>query len=335
VLDETRIGVRFVRRTSSKVQSYIWGGKAVTISEFTLNPEVLTVISTNLRLVCECARNKGKTRLLLVCSAFSLDAPAVATIWLLLFANCFHLAVPAATFTALFGTVWLIYLVDRFADSLCLTSEMPRSARQMFCARNRNLWLALISIVGLVDAAIVCFALDRIVVLRGIFLGLIVAAYLAINWSWSKIWTVLPFKETIVGSLFAAGTLLALSPRPASLPLGALIAGGLFATLCFANCVSIACWERELDRIQNKHSIATHFGRMLRLRDLLSGALAAGSLCLIMIDREIWSVSVCIAVSSIATIVLNKISVSRDERCALADLVLLSPAVFMAIRSLR
>lgn len=294
---------------------------------------IKTISANEPRVVFERAQSKTRTRLLL-CNVLCLDAPAVATSWLLLFANCFRLAVPAGNFTALFCTVWLIYLIDRFVDSRSLTSDMPRSARQMFCARNRNLWLVLISIVGLLDAAIICFTLDRIGILRGIFLGSIVAAYLAINWSWSKIWTVVPVKETIIGLLFAAGTLLALRPRSASLPVGALIGGGFLAALCFANCISIASWERELDRIQNKHSIATRFGRMLRLRDSLTVTLTAGSVSLVMIDRETWPLSVCIAVSSIATSALDKISVSRDERSALADLVLLTPAIFFAIRSL-
>jgi hypothetical protein len=118
------------------------------------------------------------------------------------------------------------------------------------------------------------------------------------------------------------------------LPVGAFIAGGFFATLCFANCISIASWERNVDRIQNKHSIATRFGRMLRLRDSLTGTLAVGSVSLVLIDRGTWPISVCIGVSSIATSTLGKISVLRDERSALADLVLLTPVIFLAIRSL-
>ena len=296
---------------------------------------MLKAIPANLRVVFEREQLKNKTRPLLLLSALSLDAPAVATIWLLLFANCFHLAVPVGSLVGLFCTVWLIYLVDRFADSLSLRPEVPRSARQTFCLRNRKLWLVLISIIGLLDAAIVCFMLDRVVVLRGIFLGSIVAAYLAINWSWSKIWTVVPIKEAIVGILFAAGTLVALGPYPVSLPVAALVGGSFFAALCFANCISIASWERELDRIQHKHSIATNFGRMRRFRDLLSGTLVTGSVCLMMIDGETWPLWVCIAVCSIATSVLDKISVSRDERGALADVVLLTPAIFIVIRSLR
>ena len=143
---------------------------------FDVDPEVTKAISANEpRVVLERAHYKSKTRLLSLCNALSLDAPAVATIWLLLFANCFGLVVPAGNFTALFCTVWLIYLVDRLVDCLSLTPDMPRSARQMFCARNRILWLVLISIVGLIDAAIICFTLDRVVVLRGICLGSAVA----------------------------------------------------------------------------------------------------------------------------------------------------------------
>jgi hypothetical protein len=271
-------------------------------------------------------------RWLLLGNLTSLDAPAVAVSWLLLLADCFHLTVARGNVAALFLTVWLIYLVDRFVDSFSLQSDGPRSARQTFCARNRGLWLSLLLLVGFVDAAVVCFTLDRAIVLRGIFLGSIVLLYLTTNWSCDKIWTAVPFKEAIIGLLFSTGTFLGLGSWLFVMPAAILLAGGLFALLCFVNCVSIAFWERNLDRIQNKHSIATRFGLALRLGEFLAATLIAGSIFLVWIDVAAWPMAACIAASSMALIALNKIRICRDERTALADLMLLTPIIFLALR---
>lgn len=275
-----------------------------------------------------------RQRLLLLGNLLSLDAPAVAVSWLLLLKDCFHLTVSHGNIAALFLTVWLIYLVDRFVDSFSLQPDGPRSARQIFCARNRGFWLLSISFVGFVDAAVVYFNLDRTNVLRGILLGSIVLAYLTINWSCDKIWTAVPLKEAIIGFLFSAGTLLGLGPSLFVLPATMLLTGGLFALLCFANCVSIAFWERNLDRIQNKHSIATRFGPTLRLGKFLAATLIVGSIFLVWTDVASWPLAVCVCVSSIALISLNNVRICRDERSALADLVLLTPVIFLLRRIL-
>ena len=141
-----------------------------------------------------------------------------------------------------------------------------------------------------------------------------------------------PLKEAIIGFLFSAGTLLGLGSSLFVLPATLLLAGGLFALLCFANCVSIASWERNLDRIQNKHSIATRFGPAPGLGKFLAATLIAGSILLVWIDVAAWPMAVCIAVSSMALIALNQIRICRDERSALADLVLLTPVMFLALR---
>jgi hypothetical protein len=271
-------------------------------------------------------------RLLLLGNLTCLDAPAVAVTWLLLWRDCFHMTVSRGNVAALFLTVWLIYLVDRFVDSFSLQPAGPRSARQTFCVNNRGLWLSSIFVVGFVDTAVVCFALDRAIVVRGIFLGSIVLAYLTINWSCDKIWTAVPLKEAIVGFLFSMGTLLGLGSWLFVMPTTILVGGGLFALLCFANCVSIASWERNLDRIQNKYSLATRLRPALRLGKFLATTLVAGSVFLVWIDVAAWPLAVCLSTSSIALISLNKVKVCRDERCALADLVLLTPIIFLALR---
>src|SRR5207244_2300393 len=79
-----------------------------------------------------------------------LDAPLVAICWQWIFAYSFHLSVPPGHRAALFLTAWLIYLADRFGDSLSLVAGQPNSARQQFCLRHQSIWLvSIICVAGL------------------------------------------------------------------------------------------------------------------------------------------------------------------------------------------
>src|SRR5215217_1379810 len=69
------------------------------------------------------------TWLNLVC----LDAPLVAISWEWLFARSFDIPVAPGGTAALFVTAWLIYVADRFGDSVSLDLGVPTSLRQRFC----------------------------------------------------------------------------------------------------------------------------------------------------------------------------------------------------------
>jgi hypothetical protein len=202
-----------------------------------------------------------------------LDAPLVAICWQWIFAHSFHLSVPVGHRAALFLTAWVIYLADRFGDSVSLVTGQPKSVRQQFCLRHRSIWLVSIICVAVLDVIVVLRAVDYETAVPGAVLGAFTIAYLAINHAHSEIWETIPLKEFIIGSLFAAGTLLGVTPHIFAERSTMIFAAILFAALCSLNCISIAIWERDLDRIQGKHSIATRrhsnrgFPRRCRLVD--------------------------------------------------------------------
>jgi hypothetical protein len=186
-----------------------------------------------------------------------LDAPLVAICWQWIFAHSLHLAVRPGHRIALFFTAWLIYLADRFGDSMSLRPSDPMSLRQQFCLRHGNIWLPAITCVGMIDAIVVFKAVDYATLLPGVIVGGVTIAYIAINHAASDAWKTTPLKEFTIGSLFAAGTLLGVTPHIFAVKSTMILAAIFFATLCWLNCVSIAIWERNLDRIQGRHSIAT------------------------------------------------------------------------------
>lgn len=239
---------------------------------------------------------------------------------------------------ALFLTAWLIYLVDRLADALSLQANSPRSARQQFCLRHKRLWLGLIPVVGLIDAAIILPCLNRDVITSGACLGGVAALYLAVNYAFNEVWEVVPLKEITVGFLFSAGTLLVVIFKFALLPTivgrsPALLAMLLFAILCSLNCMSIAVWERDLDRAQRKHSIATRcsgIGVPIRIFCIV---VAVAALLLAAIASSFLPIAISLSVGAALLAILHFVAITNDERTALADLVLLTPLAFFFAKS--
>jgi hypothetical protein len=259
-----------------------------------------------------------------------LDAPLVAVAWQWLFARSFHTTVSGSARDSLFLTAWLIYLIDRLADSLSLQADSPKSLRQQFCSRHTRLWMGLILLIATLDGIIVLSRLDHDLLLYGACLSGVAFVYLMLNYAFSQLWETIPLKEMTVGLLFAAGALLVLVPK---FSLTTSITGRstvtfaalLFATLCSLNCINIAVWERDLDRSQGKHSIATRWPGVGFSARIVCIVLAAASLVLTIEDHRLFPLTVCLSVSAMLLAILHSVSIQRDERVALADLVLLTP----------
>ena len=250
----------------------------------------------------------------------------MAVTWLWLFARTFQATVDPINCAALFLTAWLIYLADRLADSYSLPRGTPRSLRHEFCLEHRRIWIGALAIIAAVDAVLIWNRLGHATFLAGAVVGTLALIHLVLNYSLGGAWPPLPLKEVAVGSLFAAGTIVALLPiQPIT---GSLVWSGIvFAGLCTLNCISIAFWERELDEEQSKVSLATRYPGLERyLRRFAIGlALASGAAAIV--SREAAPILGCVSVSSLGLLLLDcwRQTVDRDQRTALADLVLLTP----------
>jgi hypothetical protein len=267
-------------------------------------------------------------RPLLWLNLWCLDAPLVAIAWQWVFARSAHVTTSPAQIGALFLTAWLIYLADRLADSISSRPNVARSARKVFCAAHRNVWIFAILIIALVDSAIVGLHLDRATVTNGILLGVAAIVYLATNLFFSRIWEVVPIKEIVIGILFATGTLLILAEAPAKPEWPILLGACLFAALCAINCISIAVWERELDQAHGECSIATRWPRIRALVPPASIALMLIAWIFALADHSTQIAGIGIGLSAAFLTALHFIPIDRDERTALADLVLLTPVFF-------
>lgn len=258
-----------------------------------------------------------------------LDAPIVAVVWLWLFARTFQVPVQLGNAVALFLTAWLIYLADRLADASSLQPGSPRSLRQEFCLRHREIWISALLLVGGFDLYVIWRSIAAGTFFAGSVVGILALIYLAMNHPRGLVWRSLPAKEVAIGLLFTAGTLVALLPGLSAVTISFAAAGLAFACICSFNCIGIACWERELDQAQGKVSFATcHPGVDRQVRTICAG-LALASLAGAIIDRPVAPIFGCVGASALLLVVLDLLpsTVGEDQRTALADLVLLTPII--------
>lgn len=218
------------------------------------------------------------------------------------------------------------------ADSLALPAGAARSLRHEFCLNHRHIWLGALTVLAAVDAVLIWQHIGTATFVAGAVVGTLALIHLAINHSLGGAWPPLPLKEIAVGFLFAAGTLVPLCP--VRLTTAAFLFTGIaFAWLCTLNCVSIAYWERELDERQQKVSCATRYPGLGRYLGIFSIVLALGSGLAAIVNREAAPILGCVSMSSLLLgwLDFSRGEIERDQRTALADLVLLTPWVALLV----
>lgn len=262
-----------------------------------------------------------------------LDAPLVAIVWQWVFARALRVGVLPANAAALFATAWMIYLADRLADTFALQPGREAALRHLFCRRHRTACAAVLVLVGVPDAWLLFRHVDPQVMRLGALVGACAVVYLLINYAADRLWRSLPVKELVIGLLFASGTVTALLPLvwPPAVAVGCTLL--LFAMLCAFNCVSIAVWERSVDELQERESIATRWPAAKNWLIPAAMLIAIGAVITGRLQPSLTVPDDCIALSALLLggLHLLRRKIARDERTALADLVLLTPLASLAL----
>ena len=262
-----------------------------------------------------------------------LDAPLVAVSWLWIFSSTFEITIAPGGLAALFLTAWLIYLADRFSDSLSIDESSPASLRQRVCLHHRGAWMGALVVIGLADFWVIWTRLDAVTRTSGLAVGILALAYLGLNRALPSLWRRVPLKEICIGFLFATGTVV---PLAAGLTNKVWPGWLSFAVLCSFNCICIAAWERELDQAQQRVSIATEFPAVQRFLQagLLLLLATSGAVGLLLPGSR--ALSVCIAASAFLLLAADWLrkKIPCDTRTASADLALLTPLIALALRAL-
>ena len=270
---------------------------------------------------------------LLWLTVLSLDAPAVAVLWQLLFARSFHVRLSASIPILLALVVWLIYVADRGLDVLKAPAKGAEAARHIFY--RRHLWAFLVPFcaVFLLAAWMSLTQLDARTFRDGIIILLAVGVYLlAVHFlSPEREW--LP-KEMLVGVLFALGTCFPVWERMTQGVTSSFPAPYLLCTaLCWMNCAAIEYeeWKRLRHRqFGSPHPWTIWMGQHFILLSFIAAAIA---LCLIAfgIGRSIWQLlaSEMLSALAFAWIQRKDKSLSIDQFRVLVDLALFTPIFFL------
>lgn len=256
----------------------------------------------------------------------SLDAPSVAAVWSLGFAWIARLRLPLWVLALQLLVVWAVYVGDRLLDARAGLRRGSRSLpnelreRHFFHWRHRRV-LAPIAVVAACTAAAI--ALRRMPVAAGERDSLLAAASLAyftrvhsgpVTGEARQVFS----KELLVGVLFTVGCALpAWSPgagRALCLPVV------FFAALAWLNCRAIEYWE------SGRAGIARVAGWVV-----LAGIVAAASLATAQPRAAAW-----MAAGAASALLLGALDRVRGRMTAVtlraaADLVLLAPALLLAI----
>ena len=294
------------------------------------------------------------TRAWLWPNLLSLDAPIVAVLWQALFLRCFHATFDRLAAGLLVLSVWLIYAADRWLDvwkkpaknrdrypisnptlladqdgeremivlSRVSTETAREPARHRFYRRHWRRMLPAWIAVFAMAAWLAWTRLPAVLFERGIALLAAIGVYFAfvhfVPWPW---WP----KEFAVGILFAMGTSLAAWGHVRSpVDIATIV---LFCALCWINCAAIEVWEQRADWEQRCVSewpvrlaaIAVGLVALIFLYDqrpILSGAETASAFAFVALDRA-------------------RHRLSPEALRVLADIALLTPALFLPIAGLR
>jgi hypothetical protein len=180
----------------------------------------------------------------------SLDAPSVAALWAWSFARAVHVALSADSLLLLFLGTWLLYVADRVLDGLRQNHDRLRE-RHFFYMRHRIAALAAAVPASALLAWLVFARMLPAARRADILISAVAALYfLLVHMRGAEIERWFP-KELIVALVFAAATAVPVWARLASDHGEARIAmiGGLFAALCWVNCIAIEKWEQESGKI--------------------------------------------------------------------------------------
>jgi hypothetical protein len=260
----------------------------------------------------------------------SLDAPTVAGLWCWSFGRAAHIELPSFSPLVLALGTWLVYVADRILDGLDPANRPRLRERHYFYCRHRRAFLVAGVVISPFFAWIVFRWLSQEVRLEDSAVFAVAALYFLLvhaHGRFAERW--LP-KELAVGLLFAAGTAIPAWARIPGQRLEITPMVGVFAILCWLNCVAIENWESPA--ADSIHATTAWAGKNLQS---LSSAVFVLSLVLAFIHRHDDAQICLFSASAIAALLLFGLASGRRFLTAMqarvaADMAMLTPVLFAA-----
>ncbi len=259
---------------------------------------------------------------------FSLDAPLVALVWQRWWARAADTQLPPSREIVLGLGVWLIYLVDRLADTTGKDRHEHRTARHLFSGARRQLLRPLVMLI----AVVLMVATPRWLTGTEFRAGMVLLAF-AVGYFWlihcwpGRGWAAFLPKEAVVGGMFAAGSTFFVVCRSSAFSLAIWLCLALFAAVCFLNCALITKWERNTWDQRERSSLLNSFPRLTAHLGLACAIVAAIALAFAGATERVLTIPVAISALSLAGLDRCAHRLSVDALRVAADLVLLTPLI--------
>ena len=175
----------------------------------------------------------------------SLDAPTVAVVWSLGFANAAGVRLPAWVPLLLALVTWCIYISDRILDT-----HRALLAKEVHCLRKRHhfhwkhrcVFIPLALAAACISTWIVISFMPVAIFERSALLALASIIYFSGVHFHTRVRAFLP-KEVLVAVLFTSGCVLPTIGRTGNLSATFVVVIVFFAALAWLNCRAIECWE--------------------------------------------------------------------------------------------
>lgn len=265
----------------------------------------------------------------------SLDAPTVAVVWACAVAQAAQTAAAPGTVAALGLTVWAIYVVDRLLDARAALrgeANLALQERHYFHWRHRRV-LTVLAAAGFAAAAAMvlprlgarAFRPDGAVAAATLlYLGGVHGGDGAVRRLLRRAGALVP-RDFVVGAIFGGGCVLpalAGGVHGTHARIGVAAAACALAALAWLNVWLIGRWEG--------HGVRSHGG--MRAAAVLAGLDLAGAVLLAPAQPRFSALMAAVAASAGLLAWLNRCRHRMDPLTlrAAADLVLLTPLVFLA-----
>lgn len=265
----------------------------------------------------------------------SLDAPTVAAVWSLAFAWVAGVRLAAWVIALQVLTVWTVYVGDRLLDARAslrwhagLENCEALRERHYFHWRHRRILMPMACIAACAAAWIAVRSMPIVVRERDSLLAAASAIYF-IRVHAGRVRRLIR-KELLVGILFATGCALpSISPAIA-------VPAIFFAALAWLNCSAIEAWESGKDQSEG---ISRAAGHPTRLRIIAIGLACTGMIVAAILLPFAPRAAAMLAAGTLSTLLLALLDRARERMTAvamraLADMVLLTPALLLAARHL-
>ena len=265
----------------------------------------------------------------------SLDAPVVAVLWQVFFAQVFQVQISLAARFVLGLSVWLAYVADRWLDGRMLPDGGAVTLRHQFAQRHAHAIAIAWLLVFVGNFMLALIGLSQREFMYGSGLAVLVLGYLAFVHFRSLHWLIARTKEILVAVLFSAGGGVFVLANAGEKTVELVACSAIFFALCLINCVLVSSWERaeDAEQVQPSMAIQWNLSPAIALRIALVMMVGAGAVSFLCWKQPIGWTSLASALSLLLLVALERIAgrLSLNQRHVLADAALLSPVVILLL----